>query len=71
MEGVKIEEELTPVPLRCVAATCPSVFSLSDGNILIIGKKISGELLEQIKHKVGEDEYVILIEPAYLQNAVR
>jgi hypothetical protein len=71
MEGVKIEEELTPTPLRCIAGTCQSVFSLSDGNVLIIGKKISGELLEQIKHKVGEDEYVILIEPAYLQNAVR
>ena len=70
MEGVKIEEELTPIPLRCVTETCQSVFRLSDGNFLIIGKKISGELLDQIKQKVGEDEHVIMIEPAYLQNVI-
>lgn len=66
MEGVTIEEEVTPLPVRCLAGTCQSVFRLSDGNLLIVGKKISSELRAQIQHKVAEDEFAIMIAPEYL-----
>lgn len=39
MPSLKIKDEITPHHLRCAFGSCPSVYELEDGNLLIIGKK--------------------------------
>jgi hypothetical protein len=69
-QGLRIElkDEITPHHLRCFPASCPAVFTLSDGNLLIIGKKPSEELQKQVKGKVGDDEYAVVLSPEFFKN---
>jgi hypothetical protein len=67
-EEVEIKEEITPTHLRCVGGSCPSVYRLSDGNLLIVGKRPSAVLSQQIQGKVTSDEFAIVLDPDYLQN---
>ena len=67
---VKIEEELTPSHLRCVAGSCPAVYSLSDGDLLIVGKKLSDELFQEIAHKVADDEFAVKLGPEFFKGLV-
>ena len=64
----KIIKELTPDNLRCGWGTCPSVFALDDGDLLIVGKKLSKELVEQISHKVSHDEFAVRIGAEYFND---
>jgi hypothetical protein len=68
MEKIELTEEITPHHLRCVPASCPAVYSLSDGNLLIIGAKPSADLLEEIKGKIGANEDAVVLSPAFFQN---
>jgi hypothetical protein len=65
---VKLVKEITPPHLRCIPASCPAVYTLEDGNLLIIGKKPSSELNAEVKHKVGDDEYAVVLSPEFFQN---
>ena len=67
-EEAEIKEEITPTRLRCTGGSCPSVYRLSDGNLLIIGKKPSAALSQQVQGKVASDEFAIVLSPDYLQN---
>ena len=65
MTKVKINEELTPVHLRCGPGSCPAVYTLSDGDLLIIGKKLTNELSQEIAHKVADDEFAVKLSPEF------
>jgi hypothetical protein len=54
-------KERTPKHLRCTIGACPGVYEVEGGNLLVIGKKITSELKDKIKSKVGDDEFAVLI----------
>jgi hypothetical protein len=62
-EEVEIKEEITPTRLRCTGGSCPSVYRLSDGNLLIVGKRPSAALAQQVQGKVASDEFAIVVSP--------
>ena len=64
----KIKEELTPAHLRCSWGGCPAVYSLSDGKLLVIGKKPAEDLAAQIEGKVADDEFAVVLGPEFFQN---
>jgi len=64
----KIKEELTPSALRCSIGACPAVFSLDDGNLLIVGKKLSPELAKETEGKVSDDEHAIVLSPDFFKD---
>ena len=68
MAKAEVKEEITPSHLRCHAGSCPSVFTLTDGNLLIIGKKPSEDLRQAVEGKVGDDEFVVVLSPDFFQN---
>ncbi|HTD73581.1 MAG TPA: hypothetical protein VK652_08630 [Steroidobacteraceae bacterium] len=55
-------KNLTPEHLRCVPATCPAVYELTDGRLLIVGKRA------ELPGMVGDDEYAVTIDCALLAN---
>jgi hypothetical protein len=57
-----IEKEWTPANLKCWPAHCPAVHELKDGRLLIIGKKTSSQLAEEIRSRVGDDEHAVIID---------
>ena len=59
-------KNITPQHLRCTFGACPSVFRMEDGNLLIIGKKPSAELADEIRSRIGPGEQAVIIAPAYL-----
>ena len=65
---IELKDEITPSHLRCMPSACPAVYALSDGNLLIIGKKPSKELRMQIEGKVADDEFAIVLSPEYFKN---
>jgi hypothetical protein len=65
---VDIKEEITPSHLRCFAGSCPGVYTLSDGNLLIIGKKPSDAIHKQVEAKVADDEFAVVLSPEFFQN---
>jgi hypothetical protein len=65
---IAIEREITPSHLRCGSGTCPAVYQLSDGNLLIVGKSISSDLDAAMGHRVGSDEHAVIISPEYLSD---
>jgi hypothetical protein len=66
-----IVEDITPAHLRCGIATCPGILILDNGNLLVIGKRLSEGLIAQIGHRVSSDEYAIEISPEFFQNLGR
>jgi hypothetical protein len=64
---IEIEKEITPSHLRCFAGSCPAVYTLSDGNLLIIGKKPSDTLYKQVEAKVADDEFAVVLSPEFFQ----
>ena len=67
-EGAMLLEEITPSHLRCGLASCPGVYTLDNGNLLIVGKRLSDGLSAQIGHRVGDDEHAIELSPEFFQN---
>lgn len=57
-----IKEDKTPLALRCAPLHCPAVYELKDGRILVIGKKTSPQLSQEIQAKVGPDEHAVVID---------
>ena len=62
-------KDITPLDLRCSIGACPAVFEQENGKIIIIAKKLPAELLALIRHRIGEDEDAVVIDPAYLKGA--
>jgi hypothetical protein len=63
----KIKEEITPSELRCSIGACPAVFTLSDGDLLIVGKVASPDLLREISGRVSSDEFAVKISPEFFK----
>jgi hypothetical protein len=63
-----ISEELTPLHLRCVPCSCPAVYRLENGNLLIIGKRLSPEQAAEVIGKIAADEEAVVISPDYFAN---
>ena len=63
----KIKKEITPSHLRCSIGGCPGVFTLSDGDLLIIGKALSPDLLEQVAGRVASDEIALKLSPEFFK----
>ena len=68
---IDIQEDITPEHLRCLQGTCPTVRKLSDGNLLIVGKRPSEQLYKQIQNNVSDDEFAIVISPEFFQNLLK
>lgn len=64
---IDIEDEITPAHLQCGPGSCPGVYTLSDGNLLIIGKKPAEALSRRIEGRVAADEFAIVLSPDYFQ----
>jgi hypothetical protein len=64
--------EVTPEALRCGVSQCPSLFEApewQDGAVIVVGKKdIPQALFALMKHKIGEDEFAVVVPKALLQN---
>jgi hypothetical protein len=58
----------TPKHLRCTLGACPSVHQ-HGGQLVIIGKKPSAEIMAELGHRVGEDEDIIMIGKEYFADA--
>lgn len=54
-------KDLTPERMRCV----PALFEAENGDLVIIGKRPSEEMLAEIEDRIGEDEFAVVI-PAEL-----
>lgn len=63
----KIKNEITPRHLRCSMGGCPGVFTLSDGDLLIIGKALSPDLLEQVAGRVASDEIALKLSSEFFK----
>lgn len=64
---VTVEQEITPEHLRCASGFCPAVHRASDGDLVIIGKIPSEEILNQMAMKIGQDEFIIKINPEFFR----
>jgi len=64
----KIEKEITPAHLRCSYGGCPSVSVLTDGSLLIVGKKPSSDLMNELNGKVADDEQAVTISAEFLRH---
>jgi hypothetical protein len=64
--------EVTPEALRCGVSQCPSLFEgpeWQDGAVIVVGKKdIPQALFDQMKHKIGEDEFAVIVPKGLLKN---
>ncbi len=61
MSEFKIKE-VTPAAFICGPGSCPSVFEIEDGRLLVIGKKVDASKARLLPEgKVGPDELVIEI----------
>jgi hypothetical protein len=55
----KIEKEITPLPLRCSLGGCPAVFVATDGDIVVIGKKLQTDLQDELAGRIADDEFAV------------
>lgn len=65
--GVYEMKNVTPDDVACSVGYCPTVYNDGD-DLVIIGKRIPEELMQQLEGKVGDDEYVIRISKAFFAN---
>jgi hypothetical protein len=61
-------EEITPPHLRCGPGSCPAVFRLNNGNLLIIGKLAPHDIKAHIDARIGADEAAVVISAEYLRD---
>jgi hypothetical protein len=64
---IDVEEDLTPAHLRCTLGACPAIFKASDGEVIVVGKTLSPDLLLQLKGKVGADEYAVKLSAEFFR----
>lgn len=61
-------ENLTPAHLLCaVAASCPSIYRLGDGKLLVVGKR-DVDCLYLRNVAIGDDEQAVIISPDLLDS---
>ena len=65
--SLAIEGEITPVNLRCSIGACLAVLTVSDGDLVVIGKRLPTDLSEAIKNRVGDDEFAVKISPEFFK----
>lgn len=75
-------EDLTPKGARCGWMSCPAVYKLEDGRLLIVGKDIrtithSGDPVAwkaywalDAAEKIGRDENAVIIDAALVRDAL-
>ncbi len=52
--------DITPEAYVCSnCANCPAVFETENDSYVIIGKKLSSAVVEQLKGRMADDEFVI------------
>jgi hypothetical protein len=61
-EAINQLTEVTPRHMRCHIGKCPAVFSAQDGKIVIIGKKATDKILNEIGDKIGDDEFCVVVD---------
>jgi hypothetical protein len=47
---------------------CPAVVELTNGELLIIGKRLPDQLAAEVKHRIADDEFAICISADYFKN---
>ncbi len=53
-------KDITPSPFACAVGACPAVFSTDRGTLLIIGREITKDALEQsVRTRVSPSETVV------------
>jgi hypothetical protein len=55
-------QDITPMEYRCSIGGCPAVFNAADNKLVIIGKKPAINISDEIKHRVADDEYAIVVD---------
>ena len=55
---IKLQKELTPAEMSCLAGTCPAIFETNNGSYALIGKKLDSKKLG-ISERIGKDEILI------------
>jgi hypothetical protein len=68
---IRLEENLTPSHLRCSIGACPAVWKLSDGDLVIIGKIAPEMVVDQLRDKIGPDEFAVKISSEYFQKLLK
>lgn len=62
--------DITPDAYLCGSCQpcCPAVLETEDGKYVIIGKKLSTEAQKAVEGRVGDDEYVIEVDKAMIDD---
>ena len=60
-------EEITPPALRCGIGVCPALFKTDHGSVLVVGRRLSEEEVQQdLAGRVGVDEWVVEVPQSLL-----
>ncbi|MCK4342232.1 MAG: hypothetical protein KAY37_10980 [Phycisphaerae bacterium] len=60
-------EEITPRALRCGIGICPALFKTDRGSVLVVGRRLSEEEVQQnLAGRVGGDEWVVEVPQSLL-----
>ncbi|MFN3785565.1 MAG: hypothetical protein ACK4RS_01880 [Thiothrix sp.] len=64
--------EITPIEMRCGTCNCgcPAIFATDNDSYVIIGKKLDAATLAQLRGRVADDEFVIEVSRAMLEQAL-
>lgn len=64
--------ELTPASLRCMGETsaCPAVFRTSQGNLLIVGRRVDTSQYPGLAGRIAEGEEAVEIEEKIITGAL-
>ena len=60
-------KEITPKHLMCGPGSCPSIFEVDQDNIVVVGKTLSAEMMEEIEYKIGKGEFAVLIKKEFFK----
>ncbi len=60
-------EDITPNALRCGIGVCPALFKTDRGSVLVVGRRLSEEEVQQdLAGRVGVDEWVVEVPQSLL-----
>lgn len=63
--------DITPKPCRCGIAACPAIFRSDRGTFVVIGRRVDGQDLRGVSHRVGNNENVIEIPEELLSGIIK
>lgn len=60
---------------ECPTGNCPSILQRADGQIIVVGKRLSSEEIEKINAsgllKIHGDEFAVLVKPELIQMGMK